>query len=322
MTNVSKQRIKVLSLFAAIVAAGIVMVSCDKEESGNGGNHTANIVDGALPGIFSVGVNRQVRFSQGNLQYTTTGTHDVAGGGTAPGTWRFADHQWDTIGMANSNISSTYDGWIDLFGWGTSGWSGGADAYQPYSTTTDYADYYPGGSYTNNLTGTCANADWGVYNAISNGGNKPGLWRTLTKAEWDTLINIRTSASGIRYAKATVNGVAGLIIVPDNWRVSTYALDSTNAPRTSYTSNTINSLQWPTLENAGCVFLPAAGERVDSTVNWTGFDGFYWSTTIHYSDRASNLGFFGINLWSDYYAYRYSGFSVRLVRDVRKITIH
>ena len=28
----------------------------------------------------------------------------------------------------------------------------------------------------NNLTGKYADADWGVYNAVSNGGKKAGLW--------------------------------------------------------------------------------------------------------------------------------------------------
>ena len=278
---------------------------------------------GALPCTFSIGNNRQVRFSKGNLQYTTTGTHAVAGGGTAPGTWRFATNQWDTIGAANSNTSSPYTGWIDLFGWGTSGWNSGANAYQPYSTSASYTDYYPGGSYTNNLTGAYANADWGVYNAISNGGNQPEMWRTLTVAEGDTLINIRTTTSGIRYAKATVNGVPGLIIVPDNWSASIYALDSTNTGNATYTSNIIPSQQWPTLENAGCAFLPAAGYRSGSTVSCVGSGGFYWSATCGGSDVAPGPFFFRAVLGTNYYlgcSFRYNGHSVRLVKDIASDT--
>jgi len=47
-------------------------------------------------------------------------------------TWRFAEHQWDFVGddtdgnvfendvkCNNALTSDSYDGWIDLFGWGT-----------------------------------------------------------------------------------------------------------------------------------------------------------------------------------------------------------
>ncbi|MBP5725116.1 MAG: hypothetical protein J6X18_16275, partial [Bacteroidales bacterium] len=128
---------------------------------------SVQIQDGAILAEFSVSDSTKVYFSQGNLQYQAS-----------TGTWRFAEHQYDMIGSDNSNISSSYSGWIDLFGWGTSGWNSGANAYQPYSTSTSYSDYYPGGSYSNDLTGSYANADWGVYNKISNGGNSAGMWRT------------------------------------------------------------------------------------------------------------------------------------------------
>lgn len=119
--------------------------------------------DGVLPGAFSVSATKKVNFSQGNLQYQASTK-----------TWRFAENQYDMIGAANSNISSTYNGWIDLFGWGTSGYN---NKY-PYMTSTTNADY---GDGNNDIAGT--NYDWGVYNAISNGGNAKGLWRTLTTAE-------------------------------------------------------------------------------------------------------------------------------------------
>ena len=274
---------------------------------------------GALSGVFSIGNNKQVRFSRGNLQWSATGggsiatIHDVAGG-TAAGTWRFAEHQWDVIGYSNSNISSSYTGWLDLYGWGTSGWNSGANAYQPYSTSTNYADYCPGGSYTNNITGAYANADWGVYNAISNGGNQPGLWRTLTQTEWDTLASIRNTTSGIRYAKATVNGVSGVIIVPDNWSASTHTLDSTNMSNATYSANSITATQWIVLENAGCAFLPAPGDRLGSSVDYVGLYGDYWSATYKDNDFIYSLKFGRGSLATGPYG-RCVGLSVRLVQD-------
>ena len=57
-------------------------------------------------GKFSVSSNKQVLFSKGNLQYQAD-----------PGSWRFAENQYDVIGEGNGDIAADYTGWIDLFGW-------------------------------------------------------------------------------------------------------------------------------------------------------------------------------------------------------------
>ncbi len=70
----------------------------------------------ATDAVFSASATSKVLFSPGNLQWSakdggnTATTHAVAGGGSAPGTWRFALHQYDTIGIGNNNASSTYGG--------------------------------------------------------------------------------------------------------------------------------------------------------------------------------------------------------------------
>ena len=157
--------------------------------------------EGSIHAVFFVSETKRVIFSKGNLQFNPTlGTHTRADGTTAPGTWRFAEKQTDYF-KGDSIVSATYDGWICHFAWGTSGWSGsGATYYQPYdgyiyiySNDKTYgpeganADsiaklYGPQGNY--DLTGDYAYADWGVYNPISNGGNKPGMWRTLSRDEF------------------------------------------------------------------------------------------------------------------------------------------
>ena len=288
--------------------------------------------NGILPGTFSVSADDEVRFAKGNLQYTTTGTHAVAGGGTAPGTWRFASHQWDTIGALNRNVSSNYTGWIDLFGWGTSGYHNTNDPYntfyQPYSigyytpivnATFNYYGYGPSTNMQDtNFMGTSANYDWGIYNAISNGGNQPGLWRTLTQTEWAYLLESRTTTSGVRYAKATVNGVKGVIITPDNWNTATFYLDSVNTPSISFTANVITAAQWvSTLESAGCVFLPAAGSRTNITVFNVNVMGTYWASTCWNSAVSNNISFQrGYCSFSSYSGNaRYYGHSVRLVTN-------
>ena len=269
------------------------------------------------PNPFSVSANTCVYFSPGNLQWSATNggstatTHTVAGGGTAAGTWRFAPNQWDTIGAANSNISSSYSGWIDLFGWGTSGYN----SKYPYTSSRDDSDYV---NTDADISGT--NYDWGVYNAIYNPKTSttdaPGTWRTLTKDEWVYLLNNRSTTSGIRYAKATVNGVQGLILVPDNWATSTYALSSTNTPGAAYATNVINLATWTTLEDAGCIFLSSAGCRNGTSIISVGSLGYSWTATKN-GGYASAIYFSSdeIRPGNDGIPTRY-GMSVRLVKDV------
>ena len=266
---------------------------------------------GVFTDAFSVSATRTVYFSPGNLQWSATGSHAVAGNGTDTGTWRFAPNQWDMIGAANSNVSSTYTGWIDLFGWGTSGYN---NKY-PYMTSTTNTDY---GNGSNNIAGT--NYDWGVYNAIYNPATQttdaPGTWRTLTIDEWVYLLNTRPTASSIRYAKATVCGIVGLIIVPDNCSNTYYPLTNVNTASAAYTSNIIGATDWTKMENVGCVFLPAAGYRSGSSVSNVGSSGGYWSATYYDRGGAYNLNFNSSYLYPSANDNRYYGRSVRLVRDV------
>ena len=235
--------------------------------------------EGALPYGFSVSPAKRVLFSKGNLQYNAAlGTHQCADGTTKQGTWRFAEHQWDYVGDAiegtvyennvkcdNALISSTYNGWIDLFGWGTSGWNSGAKAYQPWATNTNDKDYYPGNSSTNDLQGSYANADWGVYNAIKNGGNKAGLWRTLTGTEWNYLLSARTNANQL-FGQATIDGLHVLILLPDNWSTS-YSSTFIASPN-NWTDNQYTLEEWKTLEQYGAVCIPNAKRRIyGNTIN-------------------------------------------------------
>lgn len=257
---------------------------------------------GAINGKFSVSAGQRVYFSQGNLQYKAS---------TAQ--WRFATNQYDYIGNANSNISSSYSGWIDLFGWGTSGWNPGNTYYRPWDSYNSNGSLYgPQGQY--NLTGSYAHSDWGVHNAISNGGNTAGQWRTLTQSEWDYVFNSRSTTSGIRYAKAQVAGVNGVILLPDDWSTSYYSLSSTNQSGASFTSNVIGTSAWTNnLQSHGAVFLPAAGYRNGASVSGVGGHGYYWSASHIDSLSACRVSFPDGGLYTGYWGYRYYGHSVRLV---------
>ncbi len=261
-----------------------------KEASAVPASAKANNSNGALCGLFSVAANKKVRFSMGNLQFNPKKYE-----------WRFALHQWDAIGAANSNISPKYDGWLDLFGYGTSGYMG----LEPTETST--GNQYPGSTIAN------TNNDWGVYNPITNGGNKEGLWRTLTIEEWRYLFDTRANAAKLR-AKACVNGINGAIILPDDFYEKRVRLPFDSTPD-NFTDNSYDTTQWATLEAAGAIFLPCAGKRkgtqmIDQT------SCTYWSSTGYGTYNNVSAARYVYPFSSDYYE-SYYGRSVRLVQDVK-----
>lgn len=257
------------------------------------------IENGSIKAAFSVSAHKQVYFSQGNLQYQASTE-----------TWKFADNQYDMIGNDNANISENYEGWIDLFGWGTSGYN----SKYPYMTSRTVHDY---GDSLNHIAGT--NYDWGVHNKISNGGNQAGLWRTLTIFEWVYLIETRTDASD-KKGVASVNGLNGLILLPDEWTLPegiVFTSGVANQKGCEYyaTINSYTASEWSKMEANGAVFLPAAGYRDGTNVYFVGTYGYYWSaTTLEYP--YANYSGFGSGNASICVSPRKDGQSVRLVQDV------
>lgn len=282
-----------------------------------------NYPEGAINGLFTINENGdQVYFSQGNLQYQASTSK-----------WRFAEFQWDYIGndtcgtvyengvkCDNTLASPHYDGWIDLYGWGTSGYNHGATCYYPWSPSNDPSDYFAYGNYDGNLFDQTGQADWG-YNSIINGGNTENSWRTLTEAEWDYVLNTRSTTSGIRYTMANVNGVNGVVLVPDIWNDSSYYLFDTSLFGGHYSDNVISSEQWASLEEHGAVFLPAAGTHYGDEIIHAEKWGNYWSASCYiytgyqyYYYYASHIEFVAPYIYC-YFSCRNYGESVRLVKD-------
>ena len=257
---------------------------------------------GAINGLFSVSDSTQVYFSQGNLQYI---------GSASTPYWKFADNQWDYFGTTTGQNSDAENVDRDLFGWGTSGYEHGAVCYQPWSTNNSSTNYYAYGQSDYNLYDQTGQADWG-YNPISNGGNTENSgWRTLTTEEWDYVFNTRSTASGMRFTKATMNDVNGVILLPDDWDVSYYPLNSSSG----FSGNIITASQWSTLEQHGAVFLPAAGARNKTSVNDVGSCGYYWSASCSSIYNAKYMYYTSNYLYPVRNHSRYYGYSVRLVRD-------
>jgi hypothetical protein len=164
-----------------------------------------------------------------------------------------------------------------LFNWGTSGYNHGANCYQPWSTSVNSNDYYAYGISTYSLNDSTGMADWG-YNAISNGGNQENQWYVLSYDEWNYVLFERETSSGIRFARAKVNGFNGVIILSDNWDASNYSLNNTNVGSASYSQNSITLEDWINFFQETAVFLPCAGNR-SGTYIYNNSNGDYWSST-------------------------------------------
>lgn len=290
------------------LAVVLLLAGCCKEpgtpattDTVVGGGSIATVPEGALNRRFSIGDGNAVYFSRGNLQYKAS-----------TGTWRFAGHQYDYIGSANANIAADYDGWIDLLGWGTSGWEGAGICYQPWAAGNNYTDYGPSGEY--GLTGSYANADWGVYCPIANGGGKAGLWRTPTREEWDYLFASRADAAK-KWGYATVAGVHGIIVLPDSFSDPMSGADGSAFVHSSahgWDANIYEGNGWASMEAAGALFLPAAGDRNGTSVGGCGDCGDYWSSSCN-GESGAGLLFFSSNDLYTYCCGRACGFAVRLI---------
>ena len=261
--------------------------------------------EGAIDGLFTINDDGgKVFFSKGNLQFVKN-----------TGVWSFMEHQYDMQELLGQDVGEDYadHDTISLFGWGTSGFDHGAHCYQPWNTTSSYEDYHAYGNHNFNLDDQTGQADWG-YNAIANGGNTEQLWRTLTTEEWNYIFETRTTPSGIRFAKAQVNNVNGVILLPDDWSGSYYSLNFPNTTNVYYENNPISLEQWAVIEQHGAVFLPTAGYRLGTEVLNTGSSGHYWSSSHYNESRANCVSIFDSGLYPQAIDFKYNGFSVRLVQ--------
>ena len=130
------------------------------------------------------------------------------------------------------------------------------------------------------------------------------------------MFNTRTTNSGIRYVWAQVNGIYGVVLLPDSWSVETYTLNDANNVG-NYNSNIITEEEWiDILEANGAVFLPAAGYRDGVTVIETGNHFEYWSTSAYIGDNGLVYYMSSTSSTLSGCNGRFYGLSVRLVCPV------
>lgn len=258
----------------------------------------ANKKDGELPGVFTLKDGRKICFSKGNLQFHCKNYE-----------FKFAEEQYETLGKeANEKCAPDYDGWIDIFGWGTSGYMG----CQPTLLSFKENAYGPAAG---DLTGENANFDWGAYNPISNGGNQEGLWRTPTKEEMEYLLERRPNADKL-VIWCNVCDNPGWILLPDDfWNNRLrFAIDVTASY--SCLENKFDAIQWSELESMGAVFFPKSDYRCASNEKyWENYDDGrcyrLWTTV-----RNWNFGKSGVDE-EDCSWMRPCRFPVRLIKDLK-----
>jgi len=104
---------------------------------------------------FSISPTQQVDITRGHLQYYP-----------ADNLWRIAPNAYDYIGSTNRNyIDAQYAGWLDLFSYASSGWSGGIINYAPAGVwSSQNSDYYIGGDASQPMLDNYARCDWGIFN--------------------------------------------------------------------------------------------------------------------------------------------------------------
>ena len=236
---------------------------------------TPSVVENAY---FSVADGEFVQFSTGNLQYEV-GTN----------TWSFATNQYDYVGEANINVGDpTFTGTIDMFGWSADGKFG----VNPSNKNEDYNGDF---------------VDWGTLVNEAD-------WYTLSADEWKYLLNTRANAANLKQI-AKVGSVVGIMLFPDVWTMPA-DVNVTAAYDSYFKVNIYNYTpeQWTKLEEAGAVFLPAAGRRAGGYGNMINYNqetetrdeylvngGFYrwqdntniycyyWTSTINESKDVSYL---------------------------------
>ena len=212
---------------------------------------------------FTVDANgTKVKFAPGNLYWDGSAFHFEAN------QWSFAS-TWNT-----SHVSHFY-------------WS----ATESVAYAQDYSDESASTSdvfFTNS-------------SSFQVDGETAGTWRTLSKAEWDYLLNTRTNALSLRAWKELDGGThKGLVILPDD----------TDASVMSGITSTSH------LASSGAVFLPAAGDRFGTVVKFAGSSGRYWFGTPNEGSKiyAYRMYFFSSNVNVDCDPRDLLGTSVRLVR--------
>ena len=255
---------------------------------------------GALTGKFTINAEgKQVYFSKGNLWYGKAE-------GVEAETFNFEEKQWEFQPASNGARDENH---VSHFYWSK-------------DASLTYAQVFEDSTARGNDTFFTNAAGFWVRKA-------PAVkYFSLSKDEWEYLINGRISAEEgeekASYAKATINvdentSVTGLVLFPDEFSVPDGIIEINNKTVRFDAANQFDLNKWKELEGAGCVFLPAAGNRSDTGIKNIGDFGCYWSSSPYGpdADRAYRMLFSNADVSPSYNTERSRCYSVRLVTEVK-----
>ena len=203
-------------------------------------------VDSSL--YFSVGENRYVLFAPGNLEYN------------APiDSFRFAQKDYLPIGDNNKNAGPLYNGWIDLFGWGCSGYLGQA----PWMFTQEESGYGPpihSGQWSDDTMAW----DMGWNNPIYDPNNgvtySSHTWRILSDQEWQYVMSERgENKSGV--VKLVFANKYAICLLPDKFIKTADVSSSIQNLGFNNIVNIRTEENYNRLKSSGAVFLPLGYSR-------------------------------------------------------------
>lgn len=277
-------------------------------------------------GKFSVSNSKLVYLATSNLVYTPS-TNRMSFQQYPWGRSQFKTSVMDSKSDIDSYIH-TYNGSIDLFCWGGTGYANSPKPYEYFENADSYAygvreghSFHQLYTFAFNNNGTIENQytdnfDWPYMFQVTY--QTEGSFTSLTKEEWYYLINQRTNHAKL-IAMGTVEGVEGLILLPDNWHTPfeyhIYTWDDLGDKKTEngyyYVANRFTSAEWTDLANAGAIFLPAANrcigtkskEWISSYISkdryqlevkkgWYGNHGWYWTGTSANSTETEEAQYF------------------------------
>ena len=264
---------------------------------------------------FSVSASKKVHFSVGNLQYNLSTKN-----------WRFAPNQYDKCFLKRFYVGEDYreipknanveeyglcaEGWTDLFGWGR--WIKDQD---PGTTPLNDDNYFSSINKEGDLL-------------VGEAAIGPD-WNTLEINEWAYLLYYRENADQ-KYGAATVCGVNGVVIFPDDWKAPdgisfTPGMASTYGSAYYGENNKYDADTWNKMESAGAVFLPVTGiltlyreERF--TIAYQKSAAYYWSSTSgdYYYNDANDYRADGDQNWYVSHEMEFSSVSVDVTRKSRR----
>ncbi len=145
-------------------------------------------------------------------------------------------------------------------------------------------------SYTGQI-----NDRYGIYNKV------------LSKDEWDYVFSNRTNAvtfngtskGTVRWVRANVSSVNGVILFPDGVVILNVPGKSLSTPgsflTTTTSDNTFTADEWNNVfKPMGCVFLPALGNGTSGL----GTNCLYWTSTTYYNKRTRTTTAYRIKVTS------------------------